>query len=73
MYVLDGFTSVAVCREDSDGGGLLIFIKEQLTFSVIDHKLNQAESILLKVEKADKKAFCYCSFIDHRVQTRILL
>ena len=54
LYKLEGYNRVALCREYSAGGGLLIYVRETIKFKRIVINLEHSESILIIVEQCGK-------------------
>ena len=53
LYKLNGFASVAKCRTNNAGGGLLVYIRNGIKFELLETELNYVEGILLRITMVD--------------------
>ena len=53
MYRIDGYISIAKCRESSGGGGIMIYIRKDIQHELIEINTKSVEGIMLKVRKSN--------------------
>ena len=65
-FLIDGFSTPYILDRNSNGGGLMLFVKEDIPSNIVEAEAKQIEGFYIELNLLNDKWLLNCSYNPHK-------